>query len=565
MNVNIMKAVELNGVHFRYRGAERDALSGVDFAAAEGERVGVIGLTGAGKSSLLRCMNRLIPASYRGDFAGRVALFGEEISGKKPAELAGTVGMVFQDFESQLFSTAAELDVAFGPENLGLPREEIRARVEQALHAVGMSELRKRDPSTLSGGQKQRLAIACALALQPRLLCLDEPTTDLDPEGREEISKLLARFSEKGLTVILAEHEPELLTKADRLVALEAGRKVRDAAAAELLGEEKELARLGVRPPDLTRVMAGLQIPERPSDLENAEAVLRRRQLTPVAGAAESLLEKDAAGRKKEGGELYRIQELFHRYPNGVAALSGVNLEIRRGEFLAVLGRNGSGKTTLVKHLNGLLRPSQGAVILEGQDTRELRVSELGRRTGFVFQDPDHQIFAARVFDEVAFAPRNHGVAETEIKNRVCRVLELVGLSFAEEQDPFLMTKGERQRVALASVLSAEPTTLILDEPTTGLDYPAQRAVMDLLLALNREGATVIVVTHTLWVAAEYARRCVLMNEGKILADAQTRTALADPELIARAGLKPPEIMALGRRFGLPALSVSEFLEAVKP
>jgi energy-coupling factor transport system ATP-binding protein len=244
--------------------------------------------------------------------------------------------------------------------------------------------------------------------------------------------------------------------------------------------------------------------------------------------------------------------------------LAGVNLSLRAGEMVAVLGHNGSGKTTLVKHLNGLLRPTSGAVLVEGRDTRALGGAELGRKVGFVFQDPDHQIFCGRVFDEAAFGPRNFGFSEREVQERVKHSLAQVGLAGYEERDPFLLTKGERQRLALASVLAADPPIIIMDEPTTGLDYPAQRAVMDLLAQLNRNGRTIVVVTHTLWAAAEYARRCIIMAAGRLIVDGPTRQVLCQAEVLLGAGLRMPEVTALGIGLGAPALSVEEFLAVAR-
>lgn len=555
-----MNAFDLKGIRFRYRGQERDALSGVDFSAREGERVAVIGLTGAGKSTLLKCMNRLVPASNRGAFVGSVKILGEDIGGRRPAEMAGRVGIVFQDFESQLFSTTAELDAAFGPENLGLDAREIRARVDRALAAVGMEALRNRDPSTLSGGQKQRLAIATVLSLEPKILCLDEPVTDLDPEGRREVGALTAELCGQGLTVVLAEHEIDLIRSADRIVGLASGEKVMEADCSKALWDESMLEKMGVRPPDLVRVFTGLGLGKRPHDAAEAAEVLAKEGIRLRPGFAKELEERDAKARAKEGGILLQAESLVHSYPNGVRALDGLDLSVREGEFVALLGKNGSGKTTLVKHINGLLRPTEGSVRMCDKECVAEGTARLARQVGLVFQDPDHQIFAGRVIDEVAFGCRNFGMSDSEARDRSQKALSLVGLSGYDERDPFVLTKGERQRVALASVLAAEPPMIILDEPTTGLDYPAQRAVMELLAELNQEGRTVIVITHAMWVAAEYARRCVVMSDGKVLADGPTRAVLSDREAMNRAGLAPPEVTGLVA--GASLVRVEELLEA---
>lgn len=553
-----MDAIELSGVTFTYRGKKAPALSDVSFRAGEGETVAVIGLTGAGKSTLLKCSGRLVPASQKGTLAGDVRVLGKDVSGLRPAELAGVVGMVFQDFESQLFSTTAELDVAFGPENLGLSRQEIIERVDEALGIMGMEDFRERDPSTLSGGQKQRLAMATVLALRPRILCLDEPVTDLDPEGRDEVAALVKKLCQSGMTVILAEHEHDLLQHAGRVAGLKDGAISADLPAKDALWRPDLLENLGVRPTDVVSVFHHLGISEKPGSVEEAADLLKKKGMAPVEKAGSE------SAPTPTGKEIIRVEGVGHRYQNGVVALTGVDLSIKEGEFVALLGKNGSGKTTLVKHLNGLLNPTKGDVLVGGKRTVEVGPAELGQKIGFVFQDPDHQIFASTVFEEVAFAPRNFGMKDGEVKERAARSLELVGMSGKEDNDPFLLTKGERQRVALASVLSAEPGIIILDEPTTGLDYPAQRAVMELLKTLNKEGRTVIVITHTMWVAAEYARRVVAMSGGGVTGDGPTADVLSDETMMRETGLRMPEVTELGLALGVKALSPEELIERIK-
>ena len=563
-----MDAFRLDGVSFRYRGQERPALAGVSLAAAPGERLGIIGLTGAGKSTLLRLLNRTVPVGYKGDFSGRVFLFDEDTAGRRPSALAAIAGLVFQDFESQLFSSAAELDVAFGPENLGLSSADIRARVTAALAAVGLAGFERRDPATLSGGQQQRLAIATVLALNPRLLCLDEPTTDLDPQGRAEVSSLLGRLAGGGMTVAIAEHEAELLVGLDRIVGLADGKVIIEADGARALADAGLLRSLGVRPPDAVALAERLSLTGLPADPVVAAAAVRAAGFSVRPGAGENFLRADQAAAAATGAAVIETDGREHVYRSG-QGLRGVSLSVQRGEFVALLGRNGSGKTTMVKHFNGLLQPTAGEVRIDGQPAARLKPGELGRRIGFVFQDPDHQIFAGRVADEVAFAPRNYGLSEAEVSARVTRALALVDLAGAADADPFVLTKGERQRVALASVLAAEPEVLILDEPTTGLDYSAQLAVMELLADLNRQGRTIIVITHAIWVAAEFARRVVVLDGGRILADGPARAVLSDPTLMAAAGLATPGAAAISAEMGgaalaLPALTVAELASCLE-
>jgi energy-coupling factor transport system ATP-binding protein len=258
------------------------------------------------------------------------------------------------------------------------------------------------------------------------------------------------------------------------------------------------------------------------------------------------------------------VRDLTHCYQGGAPAVRDVSLTLRRGEHIAIIGQNGSGKTTLVKHFNGLLRPTRGEVLLEGESTRELPLRALAQRVGYVFQNPDHQIFAPTVFDEVAFAPRNFGLDQQEVNARVSESLEAVGFSGREQDDPFSLTKGERQRVAVASVLAGRPEVLIFDEPTTGLDDRESRSIMALIDRLNRAGHTIILVTHAMWLVAEHAHRVIVMHEGKVILDAPTRAAFSQPETLRQAAIIPPQIVRLSQRLGATVLTLAELVEALE-
>jgi cobalt transport protein ATP-binding subunit len=276
------------------------------------------------------------------------------------------------------------------------------------------------------------------------------------------------------------------------------------------------------------------------------------------------LVEADARREEGYGEPVIRVEGLTHRYPNGVVALEGVDLTVRKGEFLAVLGQNGSGKTTLVKHFNGLLEPTEGTVKVGEGETSEQGLRQLGRSVGYVFQNPDHQIFSDTVAQEVAFGPRIRGLEEGEIGERVQEALGAVGLEGRGEEDPFGLTKGERQRVAVASVLAVRPEVLILDEPTTGLDYAEQRSMMDLVKSLNESGSTIIVVTHTMWVVAEYAHRAVVVRDGRISLQGTVREVFAEEEALRDAYVRPPHIVTLGNLLGNTVLSVEEMISVTE-
>ncbi|MGD9498112.1 MAG: ABC transporter ATP-binding protein, partial [Armatimonadota bacterium] len=489
--------VEADGLTFTYRGAQRAALQDVSLRLDAGAMCYLMGRTGAGKSTLCRCLNGLIPAMQPGTFAGEVRVGGERISGRPVYEVAQRVGMLFQDFEAQLLASDVEREVAFGLENAGVPGEQMRRRVSELLELMGLAHVTGRDPATLSGGQKQRLALAAVLAPEPSVLVLDEPTTDLDPRGKRELASILTDLSARGVTLLVAEHETPDALAAGSLVALQEGAKAFDAAPEELLRDPERCRELGVLPLQMPELFARLGHDARPLTPAEAAALLRAEGWRLDQAECSRIEQEDAGGA---GAALIEVEHLSFRYPQArELALDDVTLTIAEGEFVVILGENGSGKSTLAKHLNGLLSPTAGSVRVAGTDTRATPVQQMAAQVGYLFQNPDHQIFASTVREEVGFGPRNLGVEDDEVDRRVSEALQTVELAGLEEASPFVLTKGERQRVALASVLACRPRVIVFDEPTTGLDGIQQRAMMDLLARLNAEGHTVIVITHCSW------------------------------------------------------------------
>jgi energy-coupling factor transport system ATP-binding protein len=547
--------VETVGLTCRYAGAARPALDHVSLQLAAGTVTVVMGATGAGKSTLVRCLSRLVPCFTPAAVTGDVRIAGESIAERSVGELAGRLGMVFQDFEAQLFSTDVTQEVVFGLEQLGVSPADMPARLAAALDAVGLTGFEGRDPTTLSGGEKQRLAIAGLLALRPDVLLLDEPTTDLDPVGRHDVLGVLDRASADGRAVVLVEHDPTALEHADMVVLLAAGRVVAAGRPERILADVAGCEAAGVRPPDVAYLWAALGLSDPPLDVDAAVELLRARGVRVVPTG-------EPAVRLAAQPPLLRLEDVTHRYGE-TTALAEVSLEIGCGEFVAVVGRNGSGKTTLVKHLNGLLHPHEGRVRLDGLDVATLTLERLAERVGYVFQDPDHQLFAATVWDEVAFGPTNLGLPRAEVAARVEEALAAVGLE-ALDEDPFLLDKGARQRLAVAAVLAMRPQVLVLDEPTTGLDHGEQRRMLELLRRLRRGGRTIVVVTHTPWVIAEYAERVLLLDAGRLHYDGPVRAFFADPTLLAAASFRPPDVTRVGQAFGCTPLSVSELLSWIR-
>ncbi len=563
-----VEAVAVDDVTFTYHGAEQPALVNASFRQAPGEMVGIMGASGAGKSTLVKCLNRIIPGFEDGDFRGVVRIGGRSLEGARVSDVAPMVGMVFQDFEAQLFSTNVQHEVAFAMEQVGMARAEMVGRIADALAAVGLNGFERRDPTSLSGGEKQRLAIASVMALRPAVIVLDEPTTDLDPEGRAEVFALVRRFREQGLSLVVIEHEAEELRECDRLLLIREGRVIADDTPEHLMTRLDLLEECGVHPPDLNHVAAKLGLRAHLRTVAEGEAIVRQHfpRLADLRAdsAGEIIQAPEAEPAAGQGAPLVEVRDLSFSYPGGARVLDKIDLTIASGEFIAIIGQNGSGKTTLAKHIVGLLRCEPGKILLSGRDRAAMRPAETAQEAGYVFQNPDHQIFAATVEEEVGFGPRNFGLDAEEVERRCVEVLQAVGLEGARRNDPFLLGKGERQRLAVASVMALKPRLLILDEPTTGLDYREQRRMMSLVAELNRSGIAIVMITHTPWLVAEYARRVVLMRTGKKLFDGPVREFFAQEQMLLSASFRPPEVVALGRRFGASTLSVGEFVNWVQ-
>jgi energy-coupling factor transporter ATP-binding protein EcfA2 len=553
--------IAIHDLHYRYRGAKKYALDGINLEVPKGTFLFVMGPSEAGKSTLAATFNGLIPHYHKGKFVGDVIVMGRNTRQQTVAQLAEQVGMVFQDFEAQLFSTNVELEVAFGPENYAVPREEIRKRIDECLRLVGLEEVRHRSPSTLSGGQKQKLAIASVLAMHTPILVMDEPTTDLDPISKVGIFEIANQLKERAEnTLVIVEHETEEALNADQLLMLKEGQIFKLGPARELLRDVRLFEELGVMPLPIPKYFQAMGVADPPLTVEEG---VRRFQAQGWRFSEEKhnqLVMQDAERAQNTGQTLIHCEELELVYPNGFKALHGVSLDIHRGEMVAILGQNGSGKTTLVKHFNGLLYPTAGKIEVDGHPTREQGIFQLGKKVGYVFQNPDHQIFSDTVFDEVAYTLRLRKQPEEMIKKAVAEALEAVDLAGFEKEDPFSLTKSGRQRVAVAAVLAAQPEIVILDEPTTGLDYAEQRSMMDLVKELNRRGNTIIFVTHHMWVVAEYAQRVFVIKDGKVYLEGTTREVFSHEDELREAYLRPPHLVSFSNRFGKTMLTLDELV-----
>jgi len=554
-------AISFEDLTFTYRGSGQPALKNIQGEIEDGTFVVIMGHEGAGKSTLCFTLNGLVPGFFQGKYEGRVLIKGEEVARHKVAEMSHIVGLVLQDFEAQLFSTNVELEMAFGPENHCLPRSEIERRIQHYLTFTGLEKLRHREPASLSGGQKQRLAIGSVLALEPKILVMDEPITDLDPLGREEVLSISDSIRKEGRLLIIVDHEPEIAVSADQVWLMRDGQLVAKGAPAEILVNGKMLNSCGIRALPIVELFNSMGWPGKPLTAEAAIALIQESHLTQRRGLRLPIASSNSA----KGAPILKAEGLRYIYPTyHVEALRGIDLSIWEGEFIAILGQNGSGKTTFAKHFNGLLKPTSGRMLVHGIPTTKYSHQELARLVGYVFQNPDHQIFARTVREEVGFGLKVLGENYKKTEMHVAEALEIVGLKGYEERVPFTLTKGERQRIAVASILATRPKVIILDEPTTGLDDRHQRNMMEMLKRLNQFGHTIIIITHSMGVAIEYTDRTILLKDGCVLSDGPTRAVFADEARLAEASLHPPSIVRLSNWLGTKALTVQQMVKELQ-
>ncbi|MGQ9839962.1 MAG: ABC transporter ATP-binding protein [Anaerolineae bacterium] len=524
--------IQLSYVTYHYPAQTVPALADFSVTLQPGEFVLVVGPSGAGKSTFLRCLNGLVPHFYGGRWAGRISVMGRDPIALAPRGMADLVGFVFPDPEAQFVVDTVEDELAFAMENFALPQPTMRKRVEEVLDQMGIAHLRQRRISTLSGGEKQRVAIAAVLALQPEILVLDEPTSQLDPQAAEEVLVALRHLNEDlGLTVVLSEHRLERVAHyADRMLYIPAP------AAAPILDEPRRvMAQLPLVPP-LVRLGRALGWQPLPLTIKEGRAFARQLMQQWAQGGAGPDMRpceetiRAAAGLRSGADIVLAARGVHYRY-DGQPALRGVNLEVRGGEFVALMGRNGSGKSTLLKHLVGLLKPEAGEVWVAGMDTRRTELEAIVKVVGYVPQHPGALLFGETLAAELAFTRKSHGLPQDRAADQA--LLAQLGLAPLADRDPRDLSGGEQQRAALAAILVAGPQVILLDEPTRGLDYAQKQALADLLLALKREGKTIIMATHDVELAARCADRAVLLAEGQVVVDGPARQVMSDSQVFA--------------------------------
>ena len=529
------------------------AIDEVNLDIEPGQFIAILGHNGSGKSTLAKHMNAILVPS-----GGTMWVDGKDTKEEENLwDVRQTAGMVFQNPDNQIIGTVVEEDVGFGPENLGVPTEEIWQRVEKSLSAVGMIEYRHHSPNKLSGGQKQRVAIAGVVAMCPKCIVLDEPTAMLDPNGRKEVLRTVEELRKREhVTVILITHYMEEVIGADRVIVMDQGHVVMDGTTREIFSQVELLKKYRLDVPQVTMLAHGLK--QRGLDIK--EGILttneliealekagdwRQNQKKTYVGHAETVVKKE----KKEN-PILKLEHIEYVYSSGTAyekrALKDINLDIYEGEFVGVIGHTGSGKSTMIQHLNGLMKATSGALYYNGENIydEKYNLRQLRNNVGLVFQYPEHQLFEIDVLTDVCFGPFSRKLKEEECKKRAIEALELVGLSEKYyDTSPFDLSGGQKRRVAIAGVLAMRPKVLVLDEPTAGLDPKGRDEILDQIAYLQKErNLTVILVSHSMEDIAKYVDRIVVMNKGRKMYDGEPKEVFAHYKELEKVGLAAPQV-----------------------
>ena len=536
---------------------QNTALKNVNLTVPEGQFLAVLGHNGCGKSTLAKHLNAILTPT-----SGKVTVNGIDTADEERLfDIRQTVGMVFQNPDNQLVATIVEEDVAFAPENLGVPPAEIRERVDGALKQVDMYEFREHAPHQLSGGQKQRVAIAGIIAMQPRCIVMDEPTAMLDPKGRREVMKTIKRLNkEHGITVVLITHYMDEAAQADRVVVMDGGTVIMDDIPPKIFARAAELRAVGLDVPQVTELCEnlrknGVDIPaEIIFENECAKAISE----LPLKAKTAVSEKKTAIKRVNEDSpEIAALRDLTYKYSIGTpfekTAVNNVNLSVKKGEFVGIIGHTGSGKSTLIQHLNGLIKPTSGTVLVDGRNIwgRGVNIRDIRFKVGIVFQYSEHQLFEETVAKDIAYGPKNMGLSEEEITRRVGYAAESMGITHLLGKSPFELSGGQQRRAALAGVLAMDPDVLILDEPAAGLDPKGRDKILSLIKQYHEKSEkTILRVSHSMEDIVKFATKVLVMNKGQVFCYDETDKVFERTEELVSIGLDVPQITRLSHKLG---------------
>lgn len=553
-----MAVITIENLKYRYPGSDNLVLNGVNLSIEKGEFIGIVGANKSGKSSLCQAMIGLVPQFYKGAYGGSVIIHpekGEDINvAKSPVSAnSSTIGLIFQNPFNQLSGAKETVfdEVAFGLQNLGIERDEMNARIERVLKQLDIWQYRDRNPFELSGGQMQRVAISGVLVMEPEIIVLDEPTSQLDPQGTEEVFKAIKQLSGMGITVVMVEQKMEKIAEyCNRVVLMHEGRVI-DFDSPDRIFSRDDIYSYGVEPPVYTRFCKENNITDSnglyPSDLSRLLEIIDKNNLQ-INVSEQVLSGKDKISRNVR--EVFRVENLEFSYDGKVKIFDKINVSFDLRPT-AIIGQNGAGKTTLVRLLKGLLKPNGGDIFLENESILNKTVASLSSRVGYVFQNPDDQIFKNSVIDEIMFGPLNIGMSVDEAREHAIAAMEMMGLTGLENDNPYDLDLYERKMVAIASVIAMDTRVIILDEPTIAQDYDGKGRIADMIRKLSEEGKLVIAILHDMDFVAKCFERVIVMAKGGVLADATAEEVFAMDEVLDRARLYKPYMLMLKDKLDL--------------
>ncbi|MNH84596.1 putative HMP/thiamine import ATP-binding protein YkoD [compost metagenome] len=559
MKIPVIEFVDFT---FQYHAQSRPTLHRINLTIYEGEKVLIVGPSGSGKSTLAHCMNGLIPFFYTGEMSGSMKIKGKELKDQSIAELSDTVGTVLQDPDGQFVGLTVAEDIVFKLENDAIPQAEMTDRLAAAARKVDIEQYLESSPHALSGGQKQKTTLGGVLVNDVDILLFDEPLASLDPYTGKRTIELIDRIHlETGKTVVIIEHRLEdvLHRSVDRIIVVRDGQAQADLPAAELLSSNI-LVEAGIREPLYITALkyAGCSItPEiHPEHVDT----IRLDSCTPRL--QEWYRSLNNSSETADFPVILELKDISFGYEKNQPILHHVSLRIGKGEIVSIAGRNGAGKSTISKLICGFYRPSSGTILLNGRDIRSDSIKERADRIGFVMQNPNHMLSKTLIYDEVALGLKLRGVPEEAIRERVHEVLKVCGLYAFRSWPVSALSYGQKKRVTIASILVLSPEVIILDEPTAGQDYRHYNEMMEFLLTLNRQGITIIMITHDMHLMLEYAQRTIVLSEGTKIADDSPVHVLTNPGVVEAAHLKMTSVHELAVRAGVdrPEEFVSRFI-----
>ena len=573
--------VSMRNVAFTYLRSDRPVLHDINLEIESGSVTAFVGQVGAGKSTLFQMLNGLIPTIIPGKVEGEIVVAGQDVHGKDPAFMAQFINLVFDDPALQIINLTSEEDVAFGPANLNLPREEVWERTRAAMKRVGLDGFEKRNPRSMSGGEQQLLALAGILAMRPRIIALDEPVAMLDPIGKARVLEAIRELKDTfGATILIAESGVDIepvCEFADQMVLMHKGRILASDRPGRVFARRDIVTQSKLKIPQVTRVVYQLDstMTTVPVTLEEGRQWVSQQlderggHLSPAHIVDVTRTRQDRNTPNPVVEPVIQVKNLHHVFPTDppVHALKGIDLDIQKGDFVALLGQNGSGKSTLSFHLVGVEKPTNPDVeiTVDGLNVVESPLSQVVRRINYLFQNPANQLFCQTFGEEVIFGPLALGFSPEEAEEQSRAALRQVGLEQYWEYFTLSVDKSIETLLSLATVLAIDPQILIADEPTGGLDYATGNKLMEILQNLNRQGRTIVVITHDMELAIRYARRIVILRYGEVWMDGTPQDVFGQTARLAETRLAPPQVTRLAQSladYGFPnnVLSVEEFV-----